>query len=80
MTGACLKKQRQPLSNMLKTSKEGVMMLYDSDGKVVGLIHKDPKTHFNIIRKCPEMSFEEIGILLEGKEIKLKYDISTEDS
>ncbi len=56
------------MSEIVTTSREGVVVFKNAAAEVVGLVYKDPKTRDNIMYACTKMSMEEIeGLFTKTK-------------
>lgn len=56
----------------LKTSKEGVTVIFDQEGEVCGIIYKDMKSRKNVFYKCEEMSMSDLEKMIGSDIIKTK--------
>ncbi len=54
------------------TNQEGVTTIKNLEGELIGLIHKDDKTHKNIFFKCEEMGMSELEEMLSADIVKIK--------
>lgn len=52
---------------MMKTKTEAVVVITNSRDEVVGMVHKDPKTHKNLVYVVSDAKMEEIADLITGK-------------
>jgi hypothetical protein len=51
------------MHEIVTTAREGVVVLKNGKGELVGLIYKDEKSRDNVIYGCSKMSMEEIELL-----------------